>query len=485
MRDPAFHPIRGRIAGAVVCLLVLVCAVACAPAKRGGADARPAAAGSPARAAVEALPGDDDSGGTPAVRSVPLTDDNGRTLILRGANFMGIEFGWFGHQPEDFRRMASWGFNLVRLPIAWALLERTPGVYDEAYLDTVSTVVGWAADAGLHVLVDMHQWQWSPCSQGNGIPAWTCADLPLDIPLPFVWQAQLFWDRPEYLDAFVAAWEHVAARFDHDPRIWGFDLFNEPEAGAHTVPWIFDDGMLRPLYVRFIAAIRDHHPDARLLVEPSLFHNAGMAFAMDAIPGDLIVYAPHVYPGLSASGGPYDFPRSAIEDEVRRDRDEADARGWPMLVGEYGISSGVAGAESFARDAAEVLDAANAGSAWWGYWRDDGSMGLLDAAGNEKEIFLRHVSRPYPRMTAGTLESYQFDVDEGTFGVRFATIPGMAPAVEIFLPFERHYPDGFEVSSTDTEGAWSWAFDDATGVLAVTCDPGAAEHVVTVTRAER
>jgi len=35
---------------------------------------------------------------------------------------------------EDIQNLVDWGFNLVRLGVMWEAVERTEGVYDDAYL---------------------------------------------------------------------------------------------------------------------------------------------------------------------------------------------------------------------------------------------------------------------------------------------------------------------------------------------------------------
>jgi hypothetical protein len=420
-----------------------------------------------------------DSGRSAApLRNIPLKDDQGRTIILHGCNYMGMEFGWFNHQPEDFERIASWGFNVVRLPIAWSYLEPVQGVYDTDYLaNYVEPAVGYAADAGLRVILDMHQWQWSPCSAGNGAPAWTC-DTPNGQGWDWLRQGHLFWDHPDYLDHFVGAWETVATFFAGDDRIFGYDLWNEPQAGLLSLPWTFDNQLLRPLYVEFIEAIRAHHPEPYILIEPGIVHAASLPFLVDPLPYERQIYAPHMYPGNMGSGGEFWFGRPLIRRHLTRFIEEGNAHGIPVMVGETGIVSTTATHPSYLEKATELFEETMMHFAWWTYWKDDNSYALLDAAGNEKDIYLHYLSRPYPQTTGGRLDEFSFDPTTKWFRMIFTTEPGLDPDVEIFVPVDRHYPNGFAVTCSDPTGTWTWSFDPSTSILTVQTDPAQAYHVI-------
>ncbi|MBV8560089.1 MAG: cellulase family glycosylhydrolase, partial [Acidimicrobiia bacterium] len=134
-----------------------------------------------------------------------IVDETGRTVILHGVNLVGVEDDFYvdptldpiwpiptaayadgrcpqmdhrageapvcevsAGQPEfqqssapdahnDLAQMRALGFNFIRLGLSWSQLERTPGVYNTAYLDRIAQVVGWAREQGVYVLLDMHE----------------------------------------------------------------------------------------------------------------------------------------------------------------------------------------------------------------------------------------------------------------------------------------------------------------------------------------
>jgi endoglycosylceramidase len=372
----------------------------------------------------------------------------------------------------------------VRILITWDALEPEPGVYDEDYLpDIVEPQVAYAHDAGLRVILDMHQYHWSPCSGGMGMPEWICGDLG---ELPFQWllQSGVFWNHPEYVDAFVAAWDKVAAHFAGDDRVFAYDLFNEPMAGLRTLPWTCENNLFRPLYLRLIETIRAHHVEPYLLVEPSIVTVAGFPSVMDPIDAERVVYAPHLYPGMLAEGGAYTFPYELLHRHMEKRTAESLRLGLPLLIGETGLRSSGENAEQYTRDATDLMEEKMAHWTWCAFGYDDDSMGLCYANGEPKEIFFPYLARPYPQATAGELRSFAFAFDTGVFNVSFANEAKLPPAVEIFVNAPYHYPDGFAVESTDPPGAWSYAFDEATSVVAVSCDPTALEHTITIRPAD-
>ena len=71
---------------------------------------------------------------------------------------------------SDLAQMASLGFNSLRLPLSWSLLEPERGRFSQAYIDRAAQVVDWARALGMYVIIDMHQNAYSRyVGTGNGV----------------------------------------------------------------------------------------------------------------------------------------------------------------------------------------------------------------------------------------------------------------------------------------------------------------------------
>ncbi len=176
---------------------------------------------------------------------------------------------------DDIAKMAALGFNSLRLPLSWSLLEPQRGEFSQTYLDRIAQVVDWARAQGLYVILDMHQNAYSryvgvPANglaslrYYTGAPAWaTIADgfhsegyLGKREVNPAVLEADSsFWyDRNGIQDEYIATVAFVARRFKDDSTVAGYSLFNEPWPGWNLPPG-FEDLLLFPFYRRVIDAV--------------------------------------------------------------------------------------------------------------------------------------------------------------------------------------------------------------------------------------
>ena len=406
-----------------------------------------------------------------------LRDPEGRTAVMRGMNLSGDQKWkpYFGFQDAaDYARLRNeWGMSSIRYVMTWAAIEPEEGVYDDAYLDEVDRRIGWAEDAGLLVVLDMHQDLYGEgFAGGDGAPAWTCDQASYDAFVPGDPWALGYFDpslqhcvEHLYGDAdlqshFVGAWTRVAERLSHHANVVGFDVLNEPSWGASSLTH-YEKEFLQPLYEKVVPAVRKVAPEWIAYLEPGGSRNAGIPTSLTRFPFDNVVYAPHNY-DITAEG-PNGFDparRDLVIDDLAALAAEARALGAGLWIGEYGGVASLPGIRDYMHAEYDGAGAVAAGSEYWSYDESD-NFGFLDLEGNEKEPLVEAVVRPYPERVAGKLASYAFDASTSTLTFVMTADPAVTAPTIVSLP-PRVYPSGAEV---DCGGC---TVTDAPGSVALT-----------------
>ncbi len=179
-------------------------------------------------------------------------DPYGRDLILHVINVVNKNpaSGYVGHiTPDDMATFKSWGFNVIRLGIIWDGLEPEPGKYNEAYLQKIDEMIGWAADNNLYVFLDMHQDLYARMFS-DGAPDWATITDGLPHETGAIWSdAYLispavqtafdhFWNNspaPDGIgiqDHYINLWQHITERYADNKTVIGYDIMNEPFMGS-------------------------------------------------------------------------------------------------------------------------------------------------------------------------------------------------------------------------------------------------------------
>lgn len=188
------------------------------------------------------------------IDNTSFIDPAGREVLLHGVNVICKDprRNYLEQVSQtELENLASYGFNVIRLGIIWSGIEPEPGLYDEKYLLQIDQLIDWATDAGLYVLLDMHQDLYGQ-KFSDGAPDWASMDQGLPHFSGAIWSDSYlispavqacfdnFWDNvlaPDDIgvqDHYVNMWQMLAERYKEDQGIIGFDLMNEPFMGSHA-----------------------------------------------------------------------------------------------------------------------------------------------------------------------------------------------------------------------------------------------------------
>ncbi len=366
-------------------------------------------------------------GGEPARYRVvegAIVDPEGATIVLRGLNVSSrhklppyFDF----HERPDYDRAATWGMNSIRFLVTWSAIEPSPGVYDEAYLDAVRAHITTAGEAGLRVIVDMHQDVFGlGFAGGDGAPRWACDEARyaafsptspwfLNYLDPNVTACfDRLWTDASLRASFAGAWRALAARLVDLPYVIGFDVLNEPHWGSYDL-YAFERDRLQPFYEQVIKEVRGVAPDWLAFVEPASSRNVGIPTSLGRLAVDRVVYAPHSYDAEAEQGLGFDAAkREKLIANVGALAEEADRIGAALWIGEYGGIAAHANIGDYMDAQFDAISAVAGSSAYWHYGKDDG-YGVLDANGDEKPSLMPALVRPYPDRVVGKLRSYRWD----------------------------------------------------------------------------
>ncbi len=331
----------------------------------------------------------------------------GRKMTVSNVCQVGVNLGgWlsqyraFDHQhfqtfitADDFKQIAGWGMDHVRLPIDYPVLEEDahPGVYKEEGFAYIDRCLDWCKAAGLNVILDLHQ------APGYKFDA-------LD-------RVALF--SEEALQArFINLWRALAERYKNEGDYLYLELLNEIML-PNSDPW-------NALVARVVSAIRAIAPRRVIVLGGNRYNSPDQLKELQRPTDDNILYTFHYYapiifthqkapwvPATLEYNTTIDYPGECpgLEDflarhpehhwwlqdavGVRLDRavlaaalqpalDFAQATGETLYCGEFGVIDRAPRAASlnWHRDFVSLLREHQIGRACWSYKQMD--FGLVD-----------------------------------------------------------------------------------------------------------
>jgi endoglycosylceramidase len=342
-----------------------------------------------------------------------FADQQGNPTVLRGYD---VAVG----SPSAYQAAPQLGANFVRIYVAWSQIEprRPHGTqhrWDQQLLSQLDREVQFYESAHVNVLIDFHQFHWSPwyadaeCKagsatcNGSGIPSWYYRGRYGKDKASESKAKAAFWttERAMSLGYYSAFAEMMAARYGRYPNVLGYEIFNEPHAGALPDTTATTNKMLS-WQGEIAGAIHTVDP-SRAVVIMCNGGGEGIGTAnLGLVPGPHVVLDFHDYfnghpgYGFDAAGdqwtpswpathnqtstGPYQGTAAAQAEVLQLPIDRAKHFNMPLLVGEWGIHTGTAGADEYQKQMTDVMAADDLSWARWNL-ATSGGFSLLDKRG--------------------------------------------------------------------------------------------------------
>ncbi|SHG01323.1 Aryl-phospho-beta-D-glucosidase BglC, GH1 family [Mariniphaga anaerophila] len=299
---------------------------------------------------------------------------------------------------DDLKWMADWGFDFVRLPMAYPrYVKHTPFKnitpdnvlnFDENELDKIQQLVERANKYGLHMSLNLHR-----------APGF-CVNAGF-------YEPYNLWQDEEAQDAFYQHWSMWAKRFSHlSPKQISFDLVNEPCTREDMNDQFSQRGSIPGELYRAVAkkameTIRKHNPDHLVIAD-------GNNVGADVIPEifDLNIgqscrgYFPHYVSHYRASWvwkNPEDAPKPVWPGEIdgqhfsRKNLEEFYAPWIDAVKKGVGVHCGECGCyretphEVFLAWFGDVLDVLTQYGIGYALWNFRGDFGIMDSGRKDVE----------------------------------------------------------------------------------------------------
>ncbi len=250
--------------------------------------------------------------------------------------------------PRDFDIIKSWGFNVVRLPFYYGLLEddAAPGQLRPDAFKWLDRAVTMAAQAHIYVILDMH-----------GAPGGQSTDQCTG----HRGQNKLWLPENRKRAAFL--WNKIAERYCDNPTVAAYDLLNEPYGDYHGEP---PDSTIVTTMEELIDAIREVDQRHLIFCAGSL---QGMAMYKAPASHGLknVGYTEHFYPGLFGGVPALETHARFISLDLRGKAELLKQWKAPFLAGEFNVVFDKAGGAAMMRRYYDIYASHGWAATMWSY----------------------------------------------------------------------------------------------------------------------
>ncbi|MBQ0071784.1 MAG: cellulase family glycosylhydrolase [Spirochaetales bacterium] len=174
-------------------------------------------------------------------------------------------------QKDDIANIASLGFDHVRVPVDYNVLEDEEGNIKESGFGYLENCRSWCEEYGLQMLIDLHE----------------CYGYSFD-PLKKDMDRRKFFFDEALQNRFMKLWSEIANRFKAYPEQVAFEPLNEVVLSEVKDAW-------NQILARYIALIRSISPSTYIIVGGVCYNNVMSVPLLDVPVDDHIVYNFHCY----------------------------------------------------------------------------------------------------------------------------------------------------------------------------------------------
>lgn len=177
-------------------------------------------------------------------------------------------------QEEDIKYISLLGFDHVRVPVDYNVLEDEEGNIKESGFEYLEKCRTWCGLYGLNMVIDLHE----------------CYGYSFDPLKKDMDREKFFYD--EALQArFMKLWKEIVTRFKDYPDTVAFEPLNEVVLESVYDAW-------NKIVARYIKMVREIAPKAYIIVGGVMYNNVLAVSKIDVPLDDRIVYNFHCYEPL-------------------------------------------------------------------------------------------------------------------------------------------------------------------------------------------
>lgn len=282
-------------------------------------------------------------------------------------------------KAEDFKVVAGWGVDHVRIPVDYNLVEDREGNYLDEGFSYIRFAIDECRKNGLNMILDLHRTFGYSFDEHHGEKG--------------------FFESEEYQERFYKLWEEFAKRFGKDEDVLAFELLNEVTKSEYSDTW----NRVSDTCIKKIRAIA---PTIKILVGGFHHNNIESLPYLPAPQDENIIYNFHFYEPiiLTHQGAPwidrmdtqYRITTKAPYEEMAkatRDNVDPDFEGFPGMD-----PAGTLSAEFFEKKFEKAVKLAEErGTSLY-----CGEYGVIDRAGGENAVnWYRFISSAFERYGIG------------------------------------------------------------------------------------